>query len=175
MGYALRFTVNWSDVVVMLPIASCVIVGAKFALEVLEFLPAATTSKPAVTVSRHATSVQVNEPANSPWTTVNQLLLGGRAPTNRLKPATEFSYFSTSNTWSTCCCDPSSLPPWYTWRCDAKPCQLDGARAPQSGSSTPSYTGWGATFPSFGFCAQLHTTSHHQNQGGYLSSWTIKI
>ena len=38
----------------MLPIASCVIVGAKFALEVLEFLPAATTSKPAVTVSRHA-------------------------------------------------------------------------------------------------------------------------
>ena len=114
MGYALRFTVNWSDVVVMLPIASCVIVGAKFALEVLEFLPAATTSKPAVTVSRHATSVQVNEPANSPWTTVNQLLLGGRAPTNRLEegPAT-FLISRRRSSSSTCCCDPSSLPPWF--------------------------------------------------------------
>ena len=164
--YAL--SVNWS--LLLLLSASCVIVGAKFALE-KEFLPAWLRY---LAMQRRYRWMN-HLPANSPWTTVNQLLLGGRAPTNRLKPATEFSYFSTSNTWSTCCCDPSSLPPWYTWRCDAKPCQLDGARAPQSGSSTPSYTGWGATFPSFGFCAQLHTTSHHQNQGGYLSSWTIKI
>ena len=113
MGYALRFTVNWSDVVVMLPIASCVIVGAKFALEVLEFLPAAAASS-VCCYGISPCNRQVNEPANSPWTTVNQLLLGGRAPTNRLEegPAT-FLISRRRSSSSTCCCDPSSLPPWF--------------------------------------------------------------
>ena len=74
--YAL--SVNWS--LLLLLSASCVIVGAKFALE-KEFLPAWLRY---LAMQRRYRWMN-HLPANSPWTTVNQLLLGGRAPTDRLK------------------------------------------------------------------------------------------
>ena len=159
--YAL--SINWS--LLLLLSASCVIVGAKFALE-KEFLPAWLRY---LAMQRRYRWMN-HLPANSPWTTVNQLLLGGRAPTDRLKlllrsPSIleSYSVFLPVVVIRVRC-------PHLKMRCKTMAAAL--ARRQLAPPRSSQYTQ--ATFPSFGFCAQLHTTSHHQNQGAF-TRWANKI
>ena len=103
-------------------------------------------------------------PANSPWTTVNQRYLGGHPAVARRRtvcyvPSSSSRRFSAFGEFcfSTCCCDPSSLPSCLKMRCKTMM-----ALEPTYGAAAAGTTSW---FSSFGFCAQLH--SHHLSQGAW--------